>query len=155
MKLSLGNEVCSRRVMVLDRGKRAAGIRHWVGRAAMVALGTMTLALGTAAADCKPMGHDESKPAKAGKRETFVGVVSDAMCGAKHSMMPGKDAECTRACVRKGSKFALVVGDKVYTLEGGSATDLDKLAGAMARVSGTVDGDTIHVSSVKAAKKAS
>ncbi|PYX01158.1 MAG: hypothetical protein DMG86_10720, partial [Acidobacteria bacterium] len=44
----------------------------------------------------------------AGKADTFTGQVSDAMCGAKH-MMAGNPAECTRACVGKGSKYALVV----------------------------------------------
>ena len=48
--------------------------------------------------------------------QTLTGKVSDAMCGAKHAMAGG-DAECTRACVTKGSKYALVVGSKVYTLE--------------------------------------
>ena len=51
-----------------------------------------------------------------GKAETITGEVSDAMCGAKH-MMEGSAAECTRACVCKGSKYALVSGDKVYTLD--------------------------------------
>ena len=45
----------------------------------------------------------------AAKGKTFTGTVSDAMCGAKHAM-PGDDANCTRACVCKGSKYALVVG---------------------------------------------
>ncbi len=52
----------------------------------------------------------------AAKAETFTGTVSDAMCGAKH-MMEGDDAACLRACVQKGSKYALVVGSKVYTLD--------------------------------------
>ena len=50
----------------------------------------------------------------AGKSQTLTGEVSDAMCGAKHEM--GKPADCTRACIKHGSKYALVVGDKVYTL---------------------------------------
>jgi hypothetical protein len=69
------------------------------------------------------------------------------MCGAKHM---GDAASCTKGCIKKGSKYALVVGDKVYTLEGGDA-DLDKLAGQKATVKGTVDGDSMKVASVKAA----
>jgi len=90
----------------------------------------------------------------AAKAETFTGTVSDAMCGAKH-MMQGDDAACLRACVQKGSKYALVVGDKVYTLDvKGKATldTLDKLAAAKATVKGEANGDTIEVSSVTAAK---
>jgi hypothetical protein len=90
----------------------------------------------------------------AAKAKTFTGTVSDSMCGAKHEM-PGDPASCTRACVSKGSKYALVVGDKVYTLE---TTDkdalatLDKQAGAKATVTGTQNEDTITVKSVKAAQ---
>ena len=82
--------------------------------------------------------------------KTFTGTVSDAMCGAKHS---GPAAECTRGCVSKGSKYALVVGDKVYTLETtdkAAMATLDKQAGAKATVTGTEKDNTITVSSVKA-----
>ncbi len=90
----------------------------------------------------------------AAKVETFTGTVSDAMCGAKH-MMEGDDAACLRACVQKGSKYALVVGGKVYTLDTkdkATLDKLDKLAAGKATVKGEVDGDTIEVSSVAAAK---
>ena len=89
----------------------------------------------------------------AGKSQTFIGEVSDSMCGAKH-MMPG-NADCTRACVRKGSNYSLVVGDKVYTLHTEAKTDLDeldKLAGEKAKVDGVADGDVIEVGKVAAAK---
>lgn len=89
-----------------------------------------------------------SLPAFAGGKEgSLTGTVSDAMCGAKHM---GEAAACTKGCVKKGSKYALIVGDKVYTLEGGDA-DLDKLAGQKATVTGTVDGENVKVASVKAA----
>jgi len=41
----------------------------------------------------------------ADKAQTVTGQVSDAMCGAKHQ---GDPAQCTRGCVKKGSKYALV-----------------------------------------------
>ncbi|HUO14717.1 MAG TPA: hypothetical protein VMX38_07005 [Verrucomicrobiae bacterium] len=90
--------------------------------------------------------------ALAAKAQTFTGTVSDSMCGAKHAM-PGDDASCTRACVSKGSKYALVVGDKVYTLETSnhaSLATLDKQAGAKVTVTGTEKDNTITVNSVKA-----
>jgi hypothetical protein len=92
-------------------------------------------------------------PAAFGAGKAFTGTVSDAMCGAKH--MEAGDASCTRTCVSKGSKYALVVGDKVYTLETSdkdALATLDKQAGAKATVMGTEKGDTITVSSVKAAQ---
>ena len=88
----------------------------------------------------------------ADKPQTFTGKISDAMCGAQHMMAGASDADCTRACVKQGSKYALVVGDNVYTLEGGDAAMLDKLAGQSATVSGTLKGKTIVVASVSAAK---
>jgi hypothetical protein len=90
----------------------------------------------------------------AAKAETFTGTVSDAMCGAKH-MMEGDPAACLRACVKKGSNYALVVGEKVYTLDAkdkATLDQLDNLAAAQATVKGEANGDTIEVSSVAAAK---
>ncbi len=87
-------------------------------------------------------------PNKENGKQSLTGVVSDSMCGAKH-MMEGKEADCLRACVKQGSKYALVVGDKVYTLEGHS-DELGKLANQKVKVTGAVKGDTVEVSSVKA-----
>ena len=87
-----------------------------------------------------------------GKTQTLTGEVSDAMCGAKHEM-PTKAADCTRGCVKHGSKYALVVGSTVYTLETSdqnALATLDKLAGAKAKITGDVDGTTINVKSVAA-----
>jgi hypothetical protein len=87
------------------------------------------------------------------KKQTFTGEVGDAMCGRQH--MQGTPAECTRACVSKGSKYALVVGDKIYKLDTSDKTILallDKQAGKNATVTGTLDGDTITVSTAVAAK---
>jgi hypothetical protein len=84
-------------------------------------------------------------------RQTFTGEVGDAMCGRQH--MGGTAADCTRTCVGKGSKFALVVGDKTYVLDTtdkAALATLDKQAGKNATVTGTLDGDTITVSSVAA-----
>jgi hypothetical protein len=90
----------------------------------------------------------------ANKPQAFTGKVSDAMCGASH-MMDGDGASCLRACVGKGSKYALVVGDKVYTLETSDKAkleQLDKLADHQATVTGEANGDSIAVLSVAAAK---
>jgi len=91
----------------------------------------------------------------AGNTQTFTGKVSDAMCGAKHMEAGIAPAACVRACVQKGAKYALVVGDKVYTLDTSDKAALDelnKLAWEQAKVTGTAKGDTITVKSVAAAK---
>jgi len=92
-------------------------------------------------------------PLLAAGKQTLTGEVGDAMCGKTH--MEGAPAECTRTCVSKGSKYALVVGDKIYTLETSDKTVLallDQQAGRNATVTGTVNGTSIEVSSAVAAK---
>ena|ERR1700688_1244694 len=87
--------------------------------------------------------------AGAGRKQTFTGEVGDAMCGRKH--MDGPAAECTRSCVAHGSRFALVVGEKIYILDTSDAAALgmlDKQAGKTATVTGVLNGDTIAVSAV-------
>lgn len=87
----------------------------------------------------------------AAHKQAFTGEVGDAMCGRQH--MEGTPAECTRTCVGKGSKFALVVGDKTYildTTDQAALATLDKQAGKQATVTGVLNGDTIQVSAVAA-----
>jgi hypothetical protein len=82
---------------------------------------------------------------------TLTGVITDDMCGAKH-MMPGKsEAECTRACVKHGAKFAVVANGQVYVLAG-KGSEVSALAGQKASVSGELTGNTLTVASVVAAK---
>jgi hypothetical protein len=88
--------------------------------------------------------------AVAGHKQTFTGEVGDAMCGRKH--MEGTAAECTRSCVSHGSRYALVVGEKIYILDTTDKTTLatlDQQAGKNATVTGVLNGDTIEVSSVR------
>ena len=94
-------------------------------------------------------------PAVAADTQTFTGKVSDAMCGAKHTENGVTPAACVRACVQKGAKYALVVGDKVYALDTSDQATLDKLnqlAWEQAKVTGKANGNTISVKSVTAAK---
>jgi hypothetical protein len=92
--------------------------------------------------------------AAAGSTQTSTGKVSDAMCGAEHAEAGIAPANCVRSCVKKDAKYALVVGDKVYTLSTSDQAQLDelnKLAWEQAKVTGTANGDTISVKSVTSA----
>lgn len=81
----------------------------------------------------------------------FAGIVGDAMCGMQH-IMPGGAVPCTKGCVSKGSKYALLVGNSVYRLE---TTDkavlatLDQRAGKRVTVTGVEKDNTITVTSVR------
>ena len=78
------------------------------------------------------------------QNQTLEGVVTDASCGMKHKMEDAK--RCTNGCARTGG-YALVVGDKVYKLEG-KTEGLADLAAEKAKVTGAVDGLKITVTSV-------
>jgi hypothetical protein len=82
----------------------------------------------------------------------FIGVITDDMCARKHTMMPGNpDSDCVRACVKAGSKHAVLVGDRVYKLEG-KAEQADRFAGQKVKLTGSVVGDTIHAVTLESAK---
>jgi hypothetical protein len=83
--------------------------------------------------------------------QAITGTVTDVMCGAHHMMQGKTPAECTRECVKQGSDFAIVSGGKVYTLKG-DKSQFDKYAGQNVTVKGKVDGTTITVASITAAK---
>ena len=89
----------------------------------------------------------------AAPKQIFTGVITDAMCGANHSMMNVKpDEKCVRECVKAGSKYALLVGGKVYTLSDQQAPE--KFAAQKVKVTGTLDskGEVIAVDKIEAAK---
>jgi len=86
-----------------------------------------------------------------GSQKTLTGVVSDSMCGANHMAKNMNPADCLRMCVKKGTKYALVVGKDVYTLQGHEA-ELDKYAAQTVLLKGTVNGQMMTVESVTPAK---
>lgn len=98
------------------------------------------------------LGIGGAQSAKA--KTTWQGFVTDTHCGTNcqvtKSMTP--DKKCVDRCVREGSKYGLWVGNYVYTLEPQS-----KAAGYAATnvsVTGTLDGETIHIDSVEPGKQA-
>lgn len=84
--------------------------------------------------------------------KTLTGVVSDTMCGQQHMTKNASAAKCARECVKGGSDYALVVGDKVYALKG-DKKEIDKFAGEKATVKGEVSGSTVTVASISAPAK--
>jgi hypothetical protein len=81
-----------------------------------------------------------------GADQSWTGTISDSMCGASHGSTPAK--ACTNGCVKKGAKYVVVVGDKVYSIANQDAPDLAKYAGDNVKVTGTMSGDTITVSKI-------
>ena len=89
-----------------------------------------------------------------GVQQTWKGQISDSLCGAKHEeaaegqgKMPDRD--CTLACVRGGSKFALMSGGKMFQIANQDLADLKTHAGHEVTVTGELKGQTITVSKIQ------
>jgi hypothetical protein len=77
------------------------------------------------------------------------GYVTDTHCGTNcqvtKDMTP--DKKCVVRCVRKGSKYGLWVGDRVYVLE--PQTTAARFAAKNVRVKGGLQDGTIHISAIE------
>jgi hypothetical protein len=86
---------------------------------------------------------------QAGVQQTWQGFVTDTHCGTNcqvtKDMTP--DKKCVRLCVRKGSKYGLWVEHHVYLLE--PQETAARFAARDVTVTGTLNGETIHIDSVK------
>jgi len=113
------------------------------------ALGSAILFAGAAVAFA---GSDAAKPvatqgADNPKERVFAGLLTDNHCGARHDMDSDMNpTECTKMCVRNGSRYVLVEGNKRYALTG-NESHLDALAGQRVNIAGTLNGNTIKVDS--------
>jgi len=83
---------------------------------------------------------------------TFVGNISDSMCGLKHMMQGMSDKDCTLECVKAGSKYVLadVAHGKVYQLS--DQKKPEEFAGQKVKITGTLKGDIISVTAIEPAR---
>jgi hypothetical protein len=77
--------------------------------------------------------------------QTFSGLVTDARCGPRHENSEQSASECARMCVRNGTSYILIDGDKSYELTG-DLRPLDQLAGQRATLTGKLSGNMIRIS---------
>jgi hypothetical protein len=142
------------RVVLAHRSLASVKARFWVETVALATAIACVLALVIAALGAVA-GAVASEPASgppgsssAIRLQSYEGMITDTKCGAKHSVAIGETAaECTLLCVRGGEQFILVDGDTIYLLEG-DPTVLKRAAGQRARISGTLNGKKISVTSV-------
>jgi hypothetical protein len=126
--------------------------RFWiqiVGLATATACG-LALLIATLGAGANVAAGGESSQAADDSSgvQTYEGLITDTHCGAKHKASIAKSAaDCARVCVHGGAQFALIDGEKAYVLEGDLAV-LKRIAGQRARIVGSLNGNTITVSSV-------
>jgi streptogramin lyase len=82
--------------------------------------------------------------------ETFTGVITDTMCGAKHTMMKDQpDDKCIKMCTKGSNEYALFDGQNVLKLSDQSKPA--KFAAQKVKVIGTMDPKTktIKVSAIE------
>ena len=84
--------------------------------------------------------------------ETLTGTISDAKCAAKHEAASESDAKCVQSCVKRGGAPVLVSGGKVYQISADSKDKVTPVLGQKVTVTGKIDGETVTVESVEAAK---
>jgi hypothetical protein len=144
--------------------------RFWIEIVALAAAIAFALALviatlGAAAAAASGQnetGQNQPVPTQPGQglpapdaSKTYQGMVTCSHCRAKHPAELARTAtDCILTCVRDGSAFALVDGDKIYQLDG-DLTVIKKVAGQRAAIVGVERGNTITVSSVSSLAAAS
>ncbi len=91
--------------------------------------------------------------------QTWTGTISDSMCGAKHMDgehgMKVSDKECTEMCVKKGAKYVFISDGKVLAIANQGFKGLAQQVGAVVKLTGELEGDTVTVSKLEKAAKAS
>lgn len=85
----------------------------------------------------------------------FVGVITDTMCGAKHTMGIKPDSKCVIECVKSNPdkyKYALWDGKKIYVLSDQQTPE--QFAARKVKVTGTLYEKTgvINVKKIEAVK---
>jgi phosphate-selective porin len=81
---------------------------------------------------------------------TFTGVITDTMCGAKHTMMKNQpDDKCVKTCVKGSYEYALFDGTNVLKLSDQKTSA--KFVARRVKVSGSYDDKTkmIKVTSIE------
>jgi hypothetical protein len=89
------------------------------------------------------------------EQHTWTGVLSDSMCKAHHeSGAEGQettDPDCTRDCVKGGSKYVLMVGDSVHAIANQDQEQLPGHAGTRVVVRGTLQDRAIAIAAIEKA----
>ncbi|HEX5430446.1 MAG TPA: hypothetical protein VFW83_00660 [Bryobacteraceae bacterium] len=90
--------------------------------------------------------------AAAGAPQTFNGVITDTLCGAKHNMSGHSDADCVKMCAKASGQYALFDGQNVMRLS--DQKKPAQFAAERVKVTGTYNKktNTIKVSSIESVR---
>jgi hypothetical protein len=84
--------------------------------------------------------------------DTMSGYISDAHCGAAHNSPSDANTACIKKCLGGGSDPVLVSNGKVIKIDSASRDKAAGFAGQNVTVNGSMDGDTLKIESIEAAK---
>lgn len=84
--------------------------------------------------------------------DEITGYVSDSHCGKAHNAPSEKNTACVNKCLGSGSDPVLVSNGKVMKFDAESKDKAKALAGENVKIDGTMDGDTVKVSSIEKAQ---
>ncbi|MDR1990986.1 MAG: hypothetical protein LBQ09_12245 [Acidobacteriaceae bacterium] len=89
--------------------------------------------------------------------QTWVGEISDSACEMQHesgteNVPPPPAKECVANCVHGGSKYVLVVENKVLQVANQNLPALADLAGSKVKITGTLAGNTVTVTKLEKAE---
>lgn len=88
----------------------------------------------------------------AASAEEITGYVSDAHCGKAHNAPSEKNTACINKCIGGGSDPVLVSNGKVMKFDSDSKDKAKALAGENVKIDGTMEGDTVKISSIEKAQ---
>jgi hypothetical protein len=99
-----------------------------------------------------------SASAQKAPEQTWKGKISDSNCKDKHPAgeHDGKkmtDADCVGVCVKKGAKYVFLSDGKVYQIANQNSKQIATHAGQDVELTGSIKGDVITATELKAAKK--
>lgn len=78
------------------------------------------------------------------------GVISDSMCGAKHTDASEKSMACVKKCVKDGDEAVFITSDnKVLTIDKDSQAKVAPHLGHKVTVTGSVTDGNLKINSIK------
>ena len=81
--------------------------------------------------------------------DDMTGYISDAHCGAKHDKVSAANTKCVvDMCVKGGADPVLVKEGKVMKFDDASKEKAKAFAGQEVKIDGTLEGDTIKITSI-------
>jgi hypothetical protein len=84
--------------------------------------------------------------------DEVTGYISESHCATAHSSPSAANTACIKKCLNGGSDPVLISNGKVIKIDAGSKDKAVAHAGENVTINGSMDGDTLKIDSIQAAK---